>query len=555
MTGDSAKESVYRMMLIITLALFSAFLVTLLVDRLYRLPPSAHPVQSSWEMKTAAGTSRSRGSVYLLRSEENGIPEGEITIRGSFRIDNDIRRPLLIIPAITGNGIRITMDGTYIGTAGDMSRGRSSIWGSSHVFPLPFPLPQGEHLLEIDFLILYEAGILIPPYLVEQEKVPLRTMILLFYNNGFLNITTGILFILGIFFIITGALTLPGGWGKLGVGAAQLLVMIFLLDYGRIRLLPIPYLAWKTIANMAMHLAIAILVPSLQFLFGKKPGKGAWFLSLFEVIVAMALLLLPDNVLELRQLYTIFHSTIFIAILYLIISGFTLINRERSLTILYTGFLFAMILGARDVIGLISEEGDIFYSHLGILGFMLTAGVAVSMDILKQYRIISLERQRADHLYERSMKDPLTGAFNRNILQSPDLPLDKGYVLILFDLDDFKQINDTRGHAAGDLVLQHLVEAIKENTRTGDIIIRQGGDEFALILPSCTLQRASTIAEAIDRTIQSTPVLEEDPSFRYTASAGIALSNGNALEELFQEADQELYRNKERRRRNAKTEG
>jgi diguanylate cyclase (GGDEF)-like protein len=111
-------------------------------------------------------------------------------------------------------------------------------------------------------------------------------------------------------------------------------------------------------------------------------------------------------------------------------------------------------------------------------------------------------------LDSQARSDPLTGAANR---RSWDEEIDRELArarrtgdpltVALLDMDHFKDYNDTYGHAAGDVVLRDLVTAIRAELRTGDVIARWGGDEFALALPGCDLEQAQTISSRLLRLV------------------------------------------------------
>ena len=116
------------------------------------------------------------------------------------------------------------------------------------------------------------------------------------------------------------------------------------------------------------------------------------------------------------------------------------------------------------------------------------------------------------------------------------------------DVDCFKSINDTYGHAVGDLVLAHIAQILKSNTRSSDIVCRYGGDEFILIFPECTKTEAVSRAEAI-RTLVAQSDLEFDGKKiqNITLSFGISELPESALNriDLICAADQALYLSKQ----------
>jgi diguanylate cyclase (GGDEF)-like protein len=99
------------------------------------------------------------------------------------------------------------------------------------------------------------------------------------------------------------------------------------------------------------------------------------------------------------------------------------------------------------------------------------------------------------------------------------------YALLFVDLDYFKQINDTAGHAAGDEMLRQIGILLKEQLRATDTAARMGGDEFAVLLPGCRRERAEQIAKNILAAVQSLELRWEDQLFHVGASIGVAYTN------------------------------
>ena len=116
--------------------------------------------------------------------------------------------------------------------------------------------------------------------------------------------------------------------------------------------------------------------------------------------------------------------------------------------------------------------------------------------------------------------------------------------LIVFDLDDFKDVNDRIGHLAGDAVLAELAERVRDVVRSADIACRVGGDEFAVILPESSLEDGDQLYRRIQNAVASRPV--ESSGNKIYLSAGVAeLSPDDDAVSFFQRADEALYRAKE----------
>jgi len=150
-------------------------------------------------------------------------------------------------------------------------------------------------------------------------------------------------------------------------------------------------------------------------------------------------------------------------------------------------------------------------------------------------------------------RDGLTGIYNRqHFVNEAELQLhycrksSREACLVLIDLDHFKVINDTHGHAVGDRVLRRAVEACKAHLRSTDIFGRLGGEEFGILLPECSLDQAIARAEQIRVAIATAAAGEDAPGVPISASFGVSSSvhSGYELRDLLMHADEALYRAK-----------
>ncbi len=153
---------------------------------------------------------------------------------------------------------------------------------------------------------------------------------------------------------------------------------------------------------------------------------------------------------------------------------------------------------------------------------------------------------------QSALHDPLTGALNRfsmNSIFNREMELSNRnktpLSLIALDIDFFKQVNDTYGHATGDCVLKHLTECIRQFTRTTDALFRYDGEEFTLLLNNTSLEGARQLAERIRETVQNTPCICNGQNIYITVSMGISLFQPeDSQTSLFERADQALYQAK-----------
>lgn len=170
------------------------------------------------------------------------------------------------------------------------------------------------------------------------------------------------------------------------------------------------------------------------------------------------------------------------------------------------------------------------------------------------YEDVTHERQTAEQLIYLAERDSLTGLHNRHRFQEELSRLmaklerrDAQGALLFFDLDDFKYINDTFGHRAGDTVLVRIAGDVGALIRHNEFFARVGGDEFAVLIPEASLQQAIQLAERIIRAISQIPFNFDGQNMRITTSVGIARypEHGTNVEELVAHADSAMYKAKD----------
>jgi diguanylate cyclase (GGDEF)-like protein len=207
---------------------------------------------------------------------------------------------------------------------------------------------------------------------------------------------------------------------------------------------------------------------------------------------------------------------------------------------------------------------DSYYSFFlnqavrGLVGMVLIFNVYV---IYQQFQITRIRRQLTDQVfavdkvevlaqevYKMALLDPLTGLFNRRYIEqrledeiARSQRHGRALSVILLDLDEFKQVNDTYGHGAGDALLKAFAERLSRATRGSDASARYGGDEFLVVLPECKPENV----QAVLKRLEGIHVEIDGRRLAVALSAGWAeLHAGESAKELLARADAELYANK-----------
>jgi len=186
--------------------------------------------------------------------------------------------------------------------------------------------------------------------------------------------------------------------------------------------------------------------------------------------------------------------------------------------------------------------------HMFVLNLAISAGItALVLGLL----LLTVQRYQA-RIETMAGTDALTGLMNRQAfeivfgqavrdVERTGAPLSG----ILFDIDYFKQVNDLRGHLAGDTVLRSIGRIAREVLRDSDVVARWGGEEFIVLLKDCSLEQAAAVAEKLRAAIDGHDFSPAFPDRHITISLGVAqYESGESTTEFFGRADYALYRAK-----------
>ncbi|MEZ4231601.1 MAG: GGDEF domain-containing protein [Polyangiaceae bacterium] len=247
---------------------------------------------------------------------------------------------------------------------------------------------------------------------------------------------------------------------------------------------------------------------------------------------------------------------------------------------LVVGILEAIVAGGRvarglGVVAVLMYDGLLVLEHLGLVSYgpeapawapaaepeiraVMTSAlyftvimgtttwiVARVADRLGEREQQLIEANRA--LNDQSQRDPLTGLFNRRtlyeVLERELSRVERGHplALLMLDLDGFKRVNDTRGHVAGDELLQSIAAAVVSSVRSIDLVVRYGGDEFVVLLPDTEEQAATAVADRVVDAIARVGAAVDDEE-AVTASVGVGVATqADSPRELIARADELAY--------------
>jgi two-component system, cell cycle response regulator len=223
---------------------------------------------------------------------------------------------------------------------------------------------------------------------------------------------------------------------------------------------------------------------------------------------------------------------------------------------------------SREHAQVVVEEGKIYLQDLGSTNGTFCNGLKVdrkeladgdkilvgSTTILKFTYHDNLDEVFQKQMYESALRDGLTKAFNKKYftdrLESEltfALRHESPLVLVMFDIDHFKKVNDTHGHPAGDLVLSEIAELLTSALRAEDVFARYGGEEFAVICRGTDLSQAKIVGERMRKAVEKHRFVHEGNHIPVTISVGIACLPDPAVKDatdLVARADKALYQSK-----------
>lgn len=193
--------------------------------------------------------------------------------------------------------------------------------------------------------------------------------------------------------------------------------------------------------------------------------------------------------------------------------------------------------------GKIFDTAAVFLMLIGVWGF--AAVMFLSQRFTLAHKDLARAREQKNIWEKKATLDPLTGAVNRVgahkifARQLFGVNSEFDFSVVFMDIDHFKSINDSCGHAVGDEVLVKFVELIKSNTRDSDTIARWGGEEFILLCPNTSLTHVINLAEKLRAAVHAGAWPE---SLEVTCSFGVAqIHHGEGIETFIERADKALY--------------
>lgn len=199
-----------------------------------------------------------------------------------------------------------------------------------------------------------------------------------------------------------------------------------------------------------------------------------------------------------------------------------------------------------------SSKQDITKEIIKELEKMLHINETLKNELESARVELKKQRKTIESIKELSNRDQLTGLYTRRYMENVFNDAlynfrrySRIFSVVMIDLNNFKEINDTYGHPAGDVVLQRISQILLKETRKTDVPVRYGGDEFIIILPDTPVEGAKSFAEKILKKIKSLRFEKNGERFYCTASAGVTqVKDNDVIDSILARVDEALYETK-----------
>ncbi|MDC0932819.1 diguanylate cyclase [Arcobacteraceae bacterium] len=281
------------------------------------------------------------------------------------------------------------------------------------------------------------------------------------------------------------------------------------------------------------------------FSFNRCEKKVPWFFIITGFIVHSLIqgyLTYNNNFTAVLHLSAVIIPSLFLIIIYL----FSKVKKEinsSDITLIYVFLIMSVVLISRSIALEISAD---FFAITKITSQAIWPAFSVAVGV---FSFLSFTEEAQGKLKIESITDPLTGILNRRgFIDALKEKTEEAWIsnhqvtLVMFDLDHFKNVNDTYGHDSGDLVLKKCAQQIKLKLRDGDLFGRYGGEEFVILLFGVDIIKAQSIAERMRVGIEEMNCSSTKDEIKITASFGLTeIIESDEFEKAFIKADNAMY--------------
>lgn len=447
----------------------------------------------------------------------------------------------VVINKPVDNALRIKWNGKIITSEGDMIAGRSMLKNSFVYGVIDKTTVHGENAIEIESFALYKSGTESEHVFILDEQSGIRVIKLLdFFNNRAVIMGLGCLLFSAMFAIYVYFVSSNKDPVWLYSSFATLSLCVYFLDYLKISHLTFDYFTYKKLFLLGLASGIWFYYLAMRNIVESKLMKalvGTFFLSYIGIMIY------AKDLITFKTLYEPWYMFL----IFLIFAMIVVVARNIKKNIhAYIYLLSFSTLGVYTYYAVTYEfKGGYFVLNSPMIYIMilaLTPMINAFESFSEKERSIQLERQLKEEAFMDAMKDRLTGVWNKRYLDFMMFGEKEEIWMSLIDIDDFKKINDSYGHLAGDHVLRSIASVMEKATKETDEVIRYGGDEFLIVSSHRNQDSLTKLAEKIRSSVENLEIEYDDTSIKVTLSIGVGKIKGNKwCHEAFGSVDRAMY--------------
>ena len=451
----------------------------------------------------------------------------------------------IIVNRITATWYKLFFNDIMIGHAGNLMNNRANVWNQVNYFVINPDLIKNNNRLRIEICFDYAMGGPENPIIItnvgKASEIKSWFDFILWYTILIAQGCLGLAFILSILCSFVRPVKETGEY--LLFSGGMFLIAIYLIEYLPFNTFFIPvFTLWK-ITETCLFIAVVLINLSLYHHF-----KNRLNLIMSGMIILAVILLhffFSDNMLTF---FDTCHRIFILIIINFAVWGFVgLINFRKTYYAkgLLASSILVLLCTVFEIYHILALKRAVMqFSVIGVIVFCLNQTFLMTIEFIRTIEGRTRAVEKAQSFYNKSIRDSMTGLYNNEYILKKLASLRHNYSYIIIDIDDFKSINDTYGHQAGDRVICHVADVITGSVRKDDLAGRYGGDEFCLILSECSLEKAREIAEELIADVSQYNDINPNNDFSISLSIGIAHKNEAVpdFNNVIKAADVALYK-------------
>ena len=454
---------------------------------------------------------------------------------------------------IACNWFKVYFNNHLIGTMGNTSANNSIIWNGIASFDIDPNIIENNNTIRIEIYGQYEiGGLSFQPFITDMNE-GCRIIGWLQFITGFYTMATGILLLCFLLLLLLSTMMEQKNLAYLCYAIATCLAAFYTCDSVTIPYLNISLLTFKKLIFSSSYCSIATFSMAIQFHFRR---KSPLIMGLILYGLTILLNIMSTDTLIIRKLAIINNFGLLANVLCWIYITITEKNKHDEAKILCVASIVLLATVLYDIIFMFMRTTSVYNFLCANIFGALFLSVAIAVMIFGEFvslncKVIN-EKEKGKRLYDKSVRDTMTGVFNKGYLMSCLQKLDDMYSIIMIDADKFKSINDTYGHESGDEVIIRIANTCTQNVRDDDIVCREGGDEFVIILPACNEATATSIASNILKSFREPFKLKNGTTLTMSLSIGVYCNSTGTVDyiQALRFADQAQYAVKQNGRNN-----